>query len=479
MKSLITALLTCLASTAITAPTYNVLHIVSDDLNCSLACYGNTQVKSPNIDKLAASGVRFEKAYCQFPLCNPSRCSFMTGMRPGSTKVYENSTDFRKNLPDVFSIPQTFTQAGAFSARVGKLYHYGVPTQIGTSGLDDPKSWQMVVNPIGHDKQVEDRIHTLTPGQFGGTLSWFADPSEKPQTDAVGATEAIKLLEAKKHGPFYLAVGFFRPHTPYVAPQKYFDLYPLDKIQLATGPMKDVQGIPAAAYASYKKEQNQLTDAMRKEILQAYFASTTFMDDQVGDLIAAVERLGLREKTVIVFHSDHGYHTGDHGLWQKQSLWENSAHVPLIISVPGNTKNGTTCGRTVELVDLHATLADVCGLPIPKTDGTSLKPLLDNPAAAWDRPAFTQVLRGAPVGSTAPNFNPKELKKKGKGKGKGFLGISVRSEQFRYTEWDEGRQGATLHDLQSDPQETQNLASDPAHAETIAKMKAQLAKLKK
>lgn len=479
MKSLITALLTCLASTAITAPTYNVLHIVSDDLNCSLACYSNTQVKSPNIDKLAASGVRFEKAYCQFPLCNPSRCSFMTGMRPGSTKVYENSTDFRKNLPDVFSIPQTFTQAGAFSARVGKLYHYGVPTQIGTSGLDDPKSWQMVVNPIGHDKQVEDQIHTLTPGQFGGTLSWFADPSEKPQTDAVGATEAIKLLEAKKDGPFYLAVGFFRPHTPYVAPQKYFDLYPLDKIQLATGPMKDVPGIPAAAYASYKKEQNQLTDAMRKEILQAYFASTTFMDDQVGDLIAAVERLGLREKTVIVFHSDHGYHTGDHGLWQKQSLWENSAHVPLIISVPGNTKNGTTCGRTVELVDLHATLADVCGLPIPKTDGTSLKPLLDNPAAAWDRTAFTQVLRGAPVGSTAPNFNPKELKKKGKGKGKGFLGISVRSEQFRYTEWDEGRQGATLHDLQSDPQETQNLASDPAHAETIAKMKAQLAKLKK
>jgi len=479
MKSLITAILLCFASTAIAAPTYNVLHIVSDDLNCSLACYGNKQVKSPNIEKLAASGVRFEKAYCQFPLCNPSRCSFMTGMRPGSTKVYENSTDFRKNLPDVFSIPQTFTQAGAFSARVGKLYHYGVPTQIGTSGMDDPKSWQMVVNPIGHDKKVEDQIHTLTPGQFGGTLSWFADPSEEPQTDAVGATEAIRLLEAKKDGPFYLAVGFFRPHTPYVAPQKYFDLYPLDKIQLATGPMKDVPGIPAAAYASYKKEQDQLTDAMRKEILQAYFASTTFMDDQIGDLIAAIERLGLREKTVIVFHSDHGYHTGDHGLWQKQSLWENSAHVPLIVSVPGNTNNGKTCGRTVELVDLHATLADVCGLPMPKTDGTSLKPLLDNPAAAWDRPAFTQVLRGAPMGSTAPNFNPKELKKKGKGKGKGFLGLSVRSEQFRYTEWDEGRQGATLHDLQSDPQETQNLASDPAHAETIVKMKAQLAKLKK
>jgi uncharacterized sulfatase len=218
---------------------------------------------------------------------------------------------------------------------------------------------------------------------------------------------------------------------------------------------------------------------MRKEILQAYFASTTFMDDQVGELVAAVERLGLREKTVIVFHSDHGYHTGDHGLWQKQSLWENSAHVPLIISVPGNTNNGKSCARTVELVDLHATLADVCGLPVPKTDGTSLKPLLENLTAAWDRPAFSQVLRGAPVGSTAPNFNPSELKKKGKGKGKGFLGISVRSEQFRYTEWDEGRQGATLHDLKNDPQEAKDLSSDPAHAATVAQMKALLAEMKK
>ena len=383
------------------------------------------------------------------------------------------------NLPDVLTIPQTFTKAGAFSARVGKLYHYGVPTQIGTNGLDDPKSWQMVVNPIGHDKNIEDQIHTLAPGQFGGTLSWFADKSEEPQTDAVGAAEAIKLLEAKKDGPFYLAVGFFRPHTPYVAPQKYFDLYPLDQIQLATGPMKDLPGVPAAAYASYKKEQDQLTDPMRKDILQAYFASTTFMDDQVGELIAAVERLGLRQKTVIVFHSDHGYHTGDHGLWQKQSLWENSTHVPLIISIPGNANNGKTCKRTVELVDLHATLADVCGLAVPKTDGVSLKPLLENTDAAWGRPAFSQVLRGAPVGTTAPNFNPAELKKKGKVKGKGFLGISVRNEQFRYTEWDEGRQGATLHDLQNDPPEAKNLVLDPAHAEMVMKMKAELAELKK
>jgi len=488
MKSLLAASFALVAATALAAPPkFNVLHIVSDDLNTSLGCYGHAQVKSPHIDKLAATGVRFEKAYCQYPLCNPSRASFMTGMRPGSTKVYENSTHFRKALPDVLSIPQTFSKAGAFAARVGKLYHYGVPTQIGTSGLDDEPSWQQVVNPIGHDKKVEDQIHTLTPGQFGGTLSWFNDPSEEPQTDAIGAAEAIKLLEAKKDGPFYLAVGFYRPHTPYVAPAKYFEGYPIDKIQLATGPMKDAPGMPAAAYASYKKEQDQLTDPMRKEILQAYFASTTFMDDQVGQVVAAVERLGLREKTVIVFHSDHGYHLGDHGLWQKQSLWENSTHVPLIISVPGNANNGKSCPRPVELIDVHATLADVCGLPLPQSDGVSLKPLLDNPQAAWDKPAFTQTLRGAPQGTTAPSFDPKSLEKgkkaQGKGKGKGkagaFVGVSVRTEQFRYTEWDEGRQGATLFDLQNDPQESKDLSNVPRHAETVAKMKAMLAGLKK
>ena len=476
MRLFLTTLLTALTLSVSAAPKFNVLHIVSDDLNCSLSCYGHPQVKSPHIDKLAATGVKFERAYCQYPLCNPSRASFMTGMRPGSTKVYENSTHFRQALPDILSIPQTFTKGGAFSARVGKLYHYGVPTQIGTSGLDDEASWQLVVNPIGHDKKVEDKIHSLIPGQFGGTLSWFADESEDPQTDAVGAAEAIKLLESKKDGPFYLAVGFYRPHTPYVAPKKYFDMYPIENIKLATGPMKDEPGIPAAAYASYKKEQDQLTDPMRKEILQAYFASTTFMDDQVGELLAAVDRLGLRDKTVIVFHSDHGYHTGDHGLWQKQSIWENSSHVPLIISVPGNPNNGKSSSRPVELVDLHATLAEVCGLPAPQTDGISLKPLLDNPTADWSKPAFSQVMRNMPLGTNAA---PKGKGKKGGKKGAAFFGISVRTEQYRYTEWDEGKQGTTLFDLKADPQEAKDLSKDPAHAETVAKMKAMIAGLKK
>jgi arylsulfatase A-like enzyme len=250
-------------------------------------------------------------------------------------------------------------------------------------------------------------------------------------------------------------------------------MYPLEGVKLATGPKKDAPGVPAAAYGSYKKEQDEMTDEMRRDALQAYFASTTFMDAQVGEVLAAVERLGLAESTVIVFHSDHGYHLGDHGLWQKMSLWENSTRVPLVIRVPGNKNNGSACARTVELIDVHPTLADVCGLPAPACDGVSLKPLLDDPKAPWDKPAFTQTTRNLAVGTFA--------KDKGKNKGKkgGFRGVSVRNERFRYTEWDEGRQGATLHDLQADPQEVKDLSKDPAHAETVATMKALLAGLKK
>lgn len=470
-------LLTLTAVASAAAPKYNVLHIVSDDLNCSLGTYGHPLVKSPNLDKLAARGVRFDKAYCQYPLCNPSRASFMTGLRPDTTKVYENSTHFREVNADIVTLPQSFQKAGAFAARVGKLYHYGVPTQIGTSGLDDAPSWNQFVNPKGHDKDVEDKIITLTPGQFGGTLSWFADEDPAPQTDAIGASEAIKLLEANKDKPFYLAVGFYRPHTPYVAPKSFFDLYPLDKIELATGPMKDQPGIPEAAYASYKKEQDNLTDDLRKQALQAYYASISFMDAQVGAVVDAVDRLGLAEKTIIVFHSDHGYHLGDHGLWQKQSIWERSARVPLIISVPGTSEKGKACARTVELVDLHATLADLCGIEAPKTDGESLKPLLDKVDTEWSHAAYSQVLRGQQLGTNAPKFKDQQKKEKGKGKKAGFMGRSVRNEQFRYIEWGEGGvNGRQLYDLTTDPQEATNLAADPKHAETLKQMQALLKK---
>jgi len=455
-------------------PKFNVLHIVSDDLNCSLGCYGDPLVKTPNIDKLAARGVRFDKAYCQYPLCNPSRASFMTGMRPDTTKVYENSTHFREALPDQVTLPQSFQKAGAFAARIGKLYHYGVPTQIGTSGLDDAPSWMEVVNPIGHDKDVEGKIFSLIPGQFGGTLSWFADEDPAPQTDQKGAEAAIKMMEAHKDKPFYIACGFYRPHTPYVAPKQFFDLYPIDKVTLADGPMKDAPDAPPAAYLSYKKEQDNLTDDLRRQARQAYFASISFMDAQVGAVVDALDRLGLADKTIIVFHSDHGYHLGDHGLWQKQSIWERSARVPLIVAVPGSSQMGKACARPVELCDLHATLTDLCGIEAPKTDGYSLKPLLDKTDAEWSHAAYSQVLRGQQLGTNAPKFKD-EQKKKGKGKGAGFMGRSVRTEQYRYTEWGkEGEQGVQLYDMIADPQEAKNLATDPASADVVKQMKALL-----
>ena len=448
----------------------NVLFIVSDDLtNNALGCYGGPQ-KTPNIDALAKRGVRFDRAYCQFPLCNPSRASFLTGLRPDTTRVYENATQFRKNVPDAQSLPQTFRKAGYAVARVGKLYHYGVPGQIGTDGLDDPLSWERVVNPRGRDKDDEDMIFTLLPkakgpARFGGTLSWLAaEGTDAEQTDGKIAAEVVKQLKAHGDRPFFLACGFFRPHTPYVAPKKYFDMHPVAKIELPTVPADHRDSAPAPAFGSHKKEQEQLTDDLRRQAIQAYRASASFMDAQVGIVLRTLEDLKLADKTIVVFLSDHGYHLGEHGLWQKMSIFENSARVPLIIHDPRSKANGTACVRTVELIDLHATLADLCGVDSPKTDGASLKGLVEDPNHAWDRPAFTQVSRGTPTTT-------------GEKAGKAaawFMGRSVRTERYRYTEWDEGKKGSQLYDYSADPGELKNLANHDGSQKIVAELKRRL-----
>jgi iduronate 2-sulfatase len=443
----------------------NVLFLMADDLNNALGCYGHPLVKSPHIDRLAKRGVMFERAYCQYPLCSPSRSSLLTGRRPNETRIltnpvrnaqtgaYPTNGHFREFISDTVTLPELFLKHGYFAARVGKLYHYGVPGQIGTDGLDDSRSWEKVINPRGRDRDEEDKIFTLTPGtngpaRFGGSLSWLvAEGSDEEQTDGIGASEAIKLLEQNKDRPFFLAVGFYRPHTPYVAPKKYFDLYPIAKIKLPQVAANHRDGVPAPAFASAKPEQNTMTDQLRKEAIRAYYASTSFMDAQVGRVVAALDRLKLVDKTIIVFASDHGYHLGEHGLWQKMSLFEESARVPLIIIAPGTKGKGSTCVRTVELVDLYPTLAELCGLPAPNyLGGKSLRPLLRNPKTDWDKPAFTQVQRG------------------------GFPGYTVRNERWRYTEWDGGKQGAQLYDHKADPRELQNLANDPKHAATVAEL---------
>jgi uncharacterized sulfatase len=433
----------------------NVLFIISDDLNTSLGCYGHPLARSPHIDKLAAKSVRFERAYCQYPLCNPSRSSFMTGRRPDTTRVYENQTHFRKNLPDVQTLPQLFAKAGYATARVGKIYHYGVPAQIGTDGLDDKASWQRVINPRGRDKDDEDKIiqYTGKKGQLGAAISFLAaDGTDEEQTDGKTATEVIKLLEENRNRPFFLAAGFFRPHVPCVAPKKYFDLHPLEKMTLPDEPPEHLKKIPEAAL-TVRPPNYGLKPEQLRQFLQGYHASVSLVDTQVGRLLDALERLKLADRTIVVFFSDHGWLHGEHGQWQKMSLFEPSARVPLIIYAPKAKGNGKASGRTVELVDLYPTLADLCGLEAPGAEGKSLRPLLDDPNAAWNKPAYTQVRRG---GTAAKE---------------GFMGRSVRTQRWRYTEWDGGAKGVELYDHDADPKEYRNLADDPKYKEVVVEMK--------
>lgn len=450
--------LLALAPPAVAADRMNVLFIAVDDMNNDLGCYGHKLVKTPNIDKLAAKGVRFDRAYCQFPLCSPSRVSLMTGFRPDTTKIFELQTDFRKaTLPDAVTLPQTFRKNGYFGARVGKIYHYGNPNQIGTNGLDDADSWDHRVNPSGRDKAEEAKIINLTPKRGLGSAFCFlaADGTDEEQTDGLVAAETIKLLEANKDKPFFLACGFYRPHCPYVAPKKYYDLYPLDQVKLPEEPVEHRKAIPAAALASVTPYPHfGATEEQAREALRAYYATITFTDAQVGKVLDALDRLKLADKTVVVFWSDHGYLVGQHGLWMKQSLFEESARVPLLVYDPRAKGNGQACGRTVELIDLYPTLTQLCGLtPPPGLHGASLKPLLDEPSAKWDRPAYTQVWRGT------------------------FPGHSVRTERWRYTEWDNGKKGVELYDHEADPHEWTNLAADPKHATTVEEMKVLVRKI--
>jgi uncharacterized sulfatase len=448
------ALLLALAATVYAAAgKTNVLFIAVDDMNNDLGCYGSPIVKSPNIDKLAARGVKFDGAYCQFPLCSPSRSSIMTGLRPDQTRVFDLQYHFRKGLPDVVTLPQMFMRNGYYAARVGKIYHYGNPGDIGTSGLDDPPSWKEFFNPAGRDRTtLESDVINYTPQRgLGSAMAFLSDKTgrDEDHTDGKVANEAIKLLEKHKDEPFFLAVGFYKPHTPYMAPKKYFDLYPLDKIDVPKMPAGYEKTVPAPALFSTRPwPYFGVTHEQARETKQGYYAAISFVDAQIGRVVDALDRLGLREKTVIVFWSDHGYSLGTHGLWMKQSCFEDSARVPLIIAGPG-IKAGTPSPRLVELIDVYPTLADLAGVTPPaKLPGTSLRPLLTKPDAEWNRPAFTQVERG------------------------GYPGHSVRTPRWRYTEWDDGKQGVELYDHQNDPGEMKNLAEDQKHAATIAELKA-------
>ncbi|AHE52980.1 hypothetical protein NX02_06250 [Sphingomonas sanxanigenens DSM 19645 = NX02] len=432
----------------------NVLFLIADDLNTRTSATGFKDVRTPNLDRLARRSVNFANAYAQYPWCGPSRASFLTGRRPDTTRVWDLKTKFRDIMPDVVTLPEYFRRNGYFAGRVGKIFHQGVPGDIGTSGPDDKRSWDQVVNPAGRDKinERDGRMTILNPhpsGRLGSALAFLADEgADEEQTDGKVASETIAMLKQHRDKPFFIAAGFYRPHVPEVAPKKYFDMYPLAKIDYRPEDRAHLARVLPASYGLVGFQNMNLTADQQRSFVRAYYAATSFMDAQVGRVLDALKPLGLDRNTIIVFTSDHGFLLGEHGQWEKQMLFEGSVHVPLIINMPGAKGNRRISRKMVELVDLYPTLADVAGLPKPEgLEGRSLKPLLQKPASeAWGHPAFSQVQGGR----------------------------SVRVDRWRYTEWEQGNLGAELYDEDRDPREASNLASDPRYAGVVARLKALL-----
>ena len=437
----------------------NVLFIVSDDLNNHLGCYGYG-VKTPAIDELARRGMRFDRAYCQDPLCNPSRVSFLSGLRPDKTHVFLLNTPPRKYLGDWTMLPEYFRKNGYHTVQVGKIYHTG-------DAFEDPRSWDVEIRETGK-KPPEDQIvkQGEPDGPSGHSIDWeWLSTADKDTPDGIVARKAVDYMKqaVADRKPFFLGVGFRRPHAPFAAPQKYFDLYPPEKLQLP-------DPVPNGHLASLMKDainypmpNKPMPESQVRELLSAYYACTSFMDAQVGVVLKALDEMKLWDDTIVVFIGDHGYHLGEHGgLWHKLSLFEESARVPLVIYAPGMKAQGKSCERLVELVDLYPTLVSLCGLsPRDGLDGVNLTPLLNNSSAPGKEAAYTVVARCAD-----PSVNQSQAMD--------YLGRSVRTDRWRYTEWDDGKRGAELYDHMNDPHEWVNLAQDPQQAGTVAQLKGLL-----
>lgn len=442
---------------------YNVLFIISDDLTANaLSCYGNTVCQTPNIDALANSGVRFTRAYCQGTYCGPSRASFMSGFYPHATGVlgYKSPRDQIGNLP---TWSEHFRNNGYYAARVSKIFHMGVPGGIedGGNGADDERSWTERFNSQGPEWRAPGEGETLEgnpdgkrPVVGGNTFVVVeADGDDLVHSDGKTAAKAVELLKdpARKKEPFWLGVGFVRPHVPFVAPRSYYQPFlPYDSMQLPDRLEDDWNDIPKAGI-NYKTSVNMKMDLRRqKKAIGGYYASVAYMDAQVGKVMRALEESGLRENTIVIFTSDHGYHLGEHDFWAKVSLRDESAGVPLIISVPGKTPK--ICNSLVELIDLYPTIANLCGLDIPEhVQGKDIGRLIDHPAASVRDAAF----------SVAPMR-------------KGFL---LREERWSYIQYGENAEGGReLFDTINDPEQFHNLANSPDHQSIVARLETELKK---
>ncbi len=451
-----------------TSDRFNVLFIISDDLTATaLSCYGNTVCQTPNIDSIAARGTRFTRAYCQGTYCGPSRASFMSGYYPHATGVlgYKNP---RPQIGDRATWSQHFKNNGYYAARVSKIFHMGVPggIEIGGdgrnhdhyNGADDQASWTERFNSPGPEWKAAGDGETLEgnpdgkrPVVGGNTFVVVeADGDDLVHSDGKTAAKAVELIRQHKDEPFWLGVGFVRPHVPFVSPRRYYEPFlPYDSMVLPEKVDGDWDDIPKAGI-NYKTSLNMKMDIRRqKKAVGGYYASVAFMDAQVGKVTAALKEAGLQDKTIVIFTSDHGYHLGEHDFWAKVSLRDESAGVPLIISVPG--KQPAVCHSLTELIDLYPTLSSLCGLEVPqRVQGKDISAMLDDPSVEVRDAAF----------SVAPMR-------------KGFL---LREDRWAFIQYKEdGSAGIELFDTKADPKQYTNLATSPAHRQTVERFKAKLA----
>lgn len=463
----------------------NVLFIAVDDLRPELGCYGVKAIRTPNIDALAASGTVFERAYCQQAVCSPSRTSLLTGLRPDTTRIYDLQTHFRLTIPNAVTLPEYFKNNGYHTQGLSKIFH---------GSLNDPQSWSVphwvprcetYADPETREDLIKRRQEVIAQGKDFGNKVLQRDPrtgvplkrsapkirvlgppwecGDVPDNfygDGATADHAIETLQEIKDKPFFLAVGFVKPHLPFVAPKKYFDMYPLDKVELADNPYRpknctEFSLTNAGELRAYKgiPRTGDLTNEQARELRRAYYAAASYTDAQIGRVIDELERLGLRDNTVIVLWGDHGWHLGENSEWCKQTNFEIATHAPLIISAPG-TKPGNRTARLAEFVDIYPTLCDLCGVPIPKDlEGTSLKPLMENPNRPWKYAAFSQYPRGK------------------------VTGHSIRTDRYRYTEWAEpGKTPAAreLYDHKLDPDENNNIADAPESKAVVTELSRKL-----
>lgn len=442
----------------------NVLFIAADDLNCALGCYGDATAHTPHLDRLAARSLRFDRAYCQQAVCNPSRASILTGLRPDTIRVWDLRTDFRTARPDAVTLPQLFKQQGYHVQGIGKIFH-------NMGGLDDEASWSTPAQL--HAGRHSDE-YLMSDGSLGKS-TWFerAPVADEAYRDGQIADKAVQALADLQDRPFFLAVGFWRPHLPFLSPAADWERYdpadvgPPGGAAAADGPLPyqlaPPRGAPELALHDSRelhgyKVARPVPDELIRPLWQGYYAGITYLDRNVGKVLDALDRNGLTDRTIVVFWSDHGYHLGQHGLWCKTSCYELDARVPLLLAVPGRTDRGAVTSSLTELVDVYPTLAELCGLTPPAgLEGRSLTPLLDDPNRQLKDAALTQHPR-PPYFGQAPQA----------------MGYSLRTDRYRYTEWRNWRTGDVmareLYDHQQDPHETVNVAGEPDQANVVEKL---------